>query len=96
MGTGGGFDFSSIGGWFDALQTGMAAHNKFMAASADSNTPAEPTTEQLDKTSFQYPDQMYELSEQMIYEPDALQKMSIMKDNQFGLARTEKLLDQIA
>ncbi len=85
-----------IGGFMDSLQEGMGAYNRFMGASADTNTPAEPTEEQLSKTSFQYPDQMYELSEQMIYEPDALQKMHIMKENQFGLARTEKLLDQIA
>ncbi|RLA66155.1 MAG: hypothetical protein DRQ78_04585 [Epsilonproteobacteria bacterium] len=85
-----------MGGFMDSLQTGMGAYNRFMGASADSNTPSEPTAEQLSKTNFQYPDQMFELSEQMIYEPDALQKMSIMKDNQFGGARTEKLLDQIA
>ena len=85
-----------ISGFMDSLQTGMKAYNTFMGASADSNTPPEPTAEQLSKTNFQYPEQMFELSEQMIYEPDALQKMSIMKDNQFGLARTEKLLDQIA
>jgi len=85
-----------MGGFMDSLQTGMGAYNRFMGTSADSNTPSEPTAEQLSKTNFQYPDQMFELSEQMIYEPDALQKMSIMKDNQFGGARTEKLLDQIA
>jgi len=90
----GGLD--KISGFMDSLQIGMKAYNTFMGASADSNTPPEPTAEQLSKTNFQYPEQMFELSEQMIYEPDALQKMSIMKDNQFGLARTEKLLDQIA
>ncbi len=86
----------NVNSMMGSLQTGMKAYNTFMGASADSNTPAEPSTEQLSKTNFQHPEQMFELSEQMIYEPDALQKMSIMKENQFGLARTEKLLDQIA
>lgn len=90
--------FSDIGtfGWLGRLEQGMSAYNKFMGNSADSQSPATPTEEQLEKRSFQYPEQMFELSEQMIYEPDSLQKMSILKDNQFGLARTEKLMEQIA
>jgi len=85
-----------LSGFMGNLQEGAAMYNRFMGSSADKSTPEEPTEEQMSKTNFQYPEQMFELQEQMVYEPDALERMSTMKENQFGLARTEKLLDQIA
>ncbi|RLG28384.1 hypothetical protein DRO03_09995, partial [Methanosarcinales archaeon] len=91
-----GSTIDSLTGFMKNLQKGMEMYNKFMSSSGDSNTPPAPTEEQLSKTSFQYPEQMFQLQEQMVYEQDALQKMSAMKENQFGLARTEKLMEQIA
>ena len=87
---------TSLSGWIGRLENAMKMTSNFMGNSGTSQNPETPTEEQMEKTAFQYPDDMYELQEQTVYEPDALQKMSIMKDDQFGLAATEKLLDRIA
>lgn len=85
-----------ISGWLGRLENGMKAYTRFMNNSATTENEAIPTEDQMTKKDFQHPDQMYDLSEQMIYEPDALQKMSIMKDQQFGGNKTESIMERIA
>jgi len=84
----------SISGFIGRLKQGLSVYMKLANNSA--SKPDTVNEDQLEKTSFQFPEQMYALQEQTVYEPDALQAMSILKDQQFGGQKTEQFMEQIS
>jgi len=85
---------TGLGGWFNRLEKGMSAYMKF-TSSSNSQAPSEPQEEQLERDAFKYPEDMYTLQEQTIYETDALEKIDIIKDNSFGGAITQRFFERI-
>lgn len=94
MGTGKSLADTTKLGWFSRLSNGIKMYNNFFERSND--TVTSTNQEQMEKRDFQHPEQMYSISEQMIYEPDALDKLSVLKEQQLGGTKTEELMQRIA
>ena len=81
-------------GWLGRLSKGFEMYQKMFASSADTQTAT--TDEQLQRADFQYPEDMYNVQERTVYEPDALEKIHILKEEQLGGSKTEDLMQRIA
>ena len=86
---------TSLMGWMTRLQDAFSVYNKFFASNGDTQ-PINQSEEQANKRSYQFPEQLYQFQEQIVYEKDALQKMSMLKDQQLGGHKTEQIISGMA
>ena len=86
---------TSLMGFLTKLQSAFNTYQKFFSSNGDT-AEKSPSEEQADKRSYQFPEQLYQMQEMAVYEQDALEKMSMMKDQQFGGHKTEQVMSAIA
>ncbi len=83
---------SDVSGFIDNMGIGLKVYNQFFN---DQEQVDETLQEQTTK-SHQFPEEMWATQEMAIYEPDALQKMDLLKEKNLGGNKTQAFLDQIA
>ncbi len=74
------------------METGMKVYNEFFN---DQELPDTTLQEQTSKSN-QFPEDHWLVMEMVIYEPDALQKMDLLKEKNMGGNKTQAVLDDMA
>ena len=86
---------TNLMGFLTKLQSAFSTYQKFFGSNGD-KVEKNSSEEQADKRSYQFPEDLYQMQEMVVYEQDALEKMSMMKDQQFGGYKTEEIMSAIA
>ncbi len=83
---------NDVSGFVDNMNTAFKVYNEFF----NKYEPVDSTLQEQTDKSNQFPEDQWLTMEMTVYEPDALQKMDLLKEQSTGGNQTQAFLDKIA
>jgi len=82
---------NDVSGFIDNMSQAFNLYQEFFP-----DEGLEPVIEEQTSKSNQFPEEMFASMEMIVYQPDALQKMDMLKEQSLGGNKTQSFLDEIA